>query len=258
MLVLGRVESVWGGLKESRLMLALALATWWRYSTWNGQITQRSFLPASARIILCNAVRAVTPLPFRFSLPKLHPPVPDHHRRCARCGRCLLNQLDIDTAHSKPMEDDETIPAAVNIPREQTDPEKDEGGKRNRKSVHPRLENSLHTHIKVPCSLDILKSYIQQQRALLERIKLDISRLRDSKQSVDKDPVDALDRILLCDNEDKNDDRSPFEHVEKLSTLVEEVCGDGEAGITKDLDWELFRGHGGPLSLLTNHSAHDP
>ncbi|KAI5121916.1 hypothetical protein M0805_000245 [Coniferiporia weirii] len=187
------------------------------------------------------------PLPFRFP-PKIAPTVPDHHRRCARRGRCLLNPLDIDTSHSKPMEDDETLAATVDIPREQTDPEKDEGGKRNRKSVRPRLESSLHTHIKVPCSLDILKSYIQQQRALLERIKLDISRLRDSKQSVDKDPVDALDRILLCDNENNNDGRSPFERVEKLGTLVDEVCGDGEAGITKDLDWELFRGHD-PSSL---------
>ena len=104
-------------------------------------------------------------------------------------------------------------------------------------------------------SLDILNAYIQRQRSLLERIKLDIERLKETKQDIDSDPVQALDNIL---DPTKNDDTLTEEvaskqtdrHVvKKLSELIHQVIGD--ASVTNDLDWELFRGHG-PYRILSH------
>ena len=106
-------------------------------------------------------------------------------------------------------------------------------------------------------SLDILNAYIQRQRSLLERIKLDIERLKETKQDIDSDPVQALDNIL---DPTKNDDTLTEEvaskqtdrHVvKKLSELIHQVIGD--ASVTNDLDWELFRGHGPYRILSFNH-----
>ncbi|KAH8112320.1 hypothetical protein DFH11DRAFT_520194 [Phellopilus nigrolimitatus] len=119
--------------------------------------------------------------------------------------------------------------AAADIPHAQNDRGTDRSEKRNK-------------------NLDILKAYIQRQRTLLERIKLDVDRLRESKQLTDDDPLDALDRILNNSNcedaeEEKGDDERRVGSAEKLSALVNEVRGGGETAITKTLDWELFKGH---------------
>ena len=99
------------------------------------------------------------------------------------------------------------------------------------------------------CSLDILKAYIQRQRALLERIRQDVDRLQASKPAVLTDPSGALSRILQPDANESLGDQSNsrdaiFADVSKLSELVSEVHGSGEQTITKDVDWDLFRGSG--------------
>lgn len=96
-------------------------------------------------------------------------------------------------------------------------------------------------------NLDILNAYIQRQRSLLERIKLDIERLKESRQSVDYDPVQATEHILDLDNNDDNSTKgygtkeASWHDVEKLSELVHQVIDD--SSVTNDLDWGLFRGH---------------
>ncbi|KAL5514722.1 hypothetical protein ACEPAG_2038 [Sanghuangporus baumii] len=96
-------------------------------------------------------------------------------------------------------------------------------------------------------NLDILKAYIQRQRALLERIKQDVDRLQASRPALDADPSGALSRILQPDINDDPGERSKDQEafvtgVDKLSELVSEVYGSKEATITKGIDWNLFRG----------------
>ncbi|KAL5478424.1 SLX1 [Sanghuangporus weigelae] len=96
-------------------------------------------------------------------------------------------------------------------------------------------------------NLDILKAYIQRQRALLERIKQDVDRLQASRPALDADPSGALNRILQSDingdpGERSKDQEAFVTGVDKLSELVSEVYGSKEAAITKDVDWNSFRG----------------
>ncbi|KAL5520764.1 SLX1 [Sanghuangporus sanghuang] len=96
-------------------------------------------------------------------------------------------------------------------------------------------------------NLDILKAYIQRQRGLLERIKQDVDRLQASRPALDADPSGALSCILQSDINDDSGKRSKGQEafvtgVDKLSELVSEVHGSKEATITKDVDWNLFKG----------------
>lgn len=86
-------------------------------------------------------------------------------------------------------------------------------------------------------SLEILNNYIQRQRALLERIKLDINNFKELKSSAEKDPQRHLNRIVHEYNQD--------DCLERVNDLVEDVRnGEEEENITETIDWKLFEGHG--------------
>lgn len=86
-------------------------------------------------------------------------------------------------------------------------------------------------------SLEILDNYIQRQRVLLERIKLDINNFKELKSSAEKDPQRHLNRIV----HEYNQDECP----ERVNDLVEDVRnGEEEENITDTIDWKLFEGLG--------------
>lgn len=102
----------------------------------------------------------------------------------------------------------------------------------------PSVEsNSYSLLLLILDSLDILNNYIQRQRALLEKIKLDITKFEELKSSAERDPLGRLNCIVHDYNQDI--------YGERVDELVEDVrCDEGEESITDTIDWKLFEGHG--------------